>query len=98
MKGKAIGFRVAMRPGMRRALPDTPEGRLDDHIATAKAHIRAKGVHPFRMIKRLNEFQKTWLRGMLKERCKASVLAALGNLSMLRHQLRYRTLSQHLCV
>jgi hypothetical protein len=30
-----------MRPGKRRMLPDTPEGRLDDLIETAKAHIRA---------------------------------------------------------
>jgi IS5 family transposase len=37
MQGKAIGFRVAMRPGKRRALPDTPEGRLDDLIETAIA-------------------------------------------------------------
>ncbi len=29
MKGKAIGFRVAMRPGKRLALANTPEGRLD---------------------------------------------------------------------
>jgi IS5 family transposase len=43
-------FRIAMRPGQRRALPDTPEGRLDDLIETAKAHIRAKGEHPFRVI------------------------------------------------
>jgi hypothetical protein len=25
MKGKAIGFRVVMRPGERRALPDIPK-------------------------------------------------------------------------
>jgi hypothetical protein len=31
-----------MRPGQRRALPDTPEGRLDDLFETAKAHLRAK--------------------------------------------------------
>jgi IS5 family transposase len=37
MKGKAIRFRVAMRPGKRRVLPDTPEGRLDDLIETALA-------------------------------------------------------------
>ena len=37
-----FGFRVAMRPGKRRALPDTPEGRVDDLIETAKAHVRAK--------------------------------------------------------
>jgi hypothetical protein len=43
MGGKVIGFRVAMRPGKRRALPNTPEGRLDDLLETAKGHIRAKG-------------------------------------------------------
>jgi IS5 family transposase len=35
MKGKAIGFRVAMRPAKRLVLPDTPEGRVDDLIETA---------------------------------------------------------------
>ena len=41
LEGRGIGFRTAMRPGKRRALPDTPEGRLDDLIETAKAHFRA---------------------------------------------------------
>ena len=50
MEGRGIGFRTAMRPGKRRALPDTPEGRVDDLIETAKAHFRAKVEHPFRVI------------------------------------------------
>jgi IS5 family transposase len=91
MQGKAIGFRVAMRPGKRRALPDNPEGRLDDLIETAKAHIRAKGEHPFRVMKRQFGFQKTRLRGMLKNSCKVKVLAALANLFMARHLLLCKT-------
>ena len=91
MEGKGIGFRVAMRPGKRRALPDTPEGRVDDLIETAKAHIRAKVEHPFRVMKRQFGFQKTRLRGMFKNRCKVNVLAALTNLFMVRHQLLCRT-------
>ena len=91
MKGKAIDFRIAMRSGKRRALPDTPEGRLDDLIETAKAHIRAKGEHPFRVIKRQFGFQKTRLRGMIKNRCKLNVLAALANLFMTRHLLLRKT-------
>jgi IS5 family transposase len=91
MKGNAVGFRVAMRPGMRRALPDTPEGQLDDLIETAKAHIRAKGEHPYRVIKRQFGFQKTRLRGMLKNSCKVNVLAALANLFMARHLLLCKT-------
>ena len=91
MKGKAVGFRVAMRPGKRRALPDTPEGRLDYLIETAKAHIRAKVEHPFRVIKGQFGFQKTRLRGMLKNSCKVNVLAALANLFMARHLLLCKT-------
>lgn len=91
MKGKAVGFRVAMRPGKRRALPDTPEGRLDDLIETAKAHIRAKVEHPFRVIKGQFGFQKTRLRGLLKNSCKVNVLAALANLFMARHLLLCKT-------
>jgi len=91
MEGKGIGFRVAMRPGKRRALPATPEGRLDDLIETAKAHIRAKGEHPFRVIKRQFGFQKTRLRGMLKNSCKVNVLAALTNLFMVRQELLCRS-------
>ncbi len=37
MAGKPTTFRVAMRPGKRRALPDTPDGRLLDLIETALA-------------------------------------------------------------
>jgi IS5 family transposase len=87
MEGKGIGFRVAMRPGKRRALPNTPEGRLDDLVETAKAHIRAKGEHPFRVIKQQFGFQRTRLRGMLKNHCKVNVLAALSNLFMARRRL-----------
>jgi IS5 family transposase len=91
MQGRGIGFRIAMRPGKRRALPDTPEGRVDDLIETAKAHVRAKVEHPFRVIKRQFGFQKTRLRGMLKNGCKVKVLAALSNLFMARHELLCRT-------
>jgi IS5 family transposase len=87
MAGKTTAFRVAMRPGKRRALPDTPEGKLLDLIETAKAHIRAKGEHPFRVMKQQFGFQKTRLRGMDKNRCKVNVLAALTNLFLARRQL-----------
>ncbi len=87
MEGKTIEFRVAMRPGQRRVLPDTAEGRLLNLIEMAKAHIRAKGENPFRFVKQQFSFQKTRLRGMAKNRCKVHVLAALTNLFMARHLL-----------
>jgi IS5 family transposase len=87
MTGKTREFRVAMRPGKRRALADTPDGKLQDLIEAAKAHIRAKGEHPFRVIKQQFGFQKTRLRGMVKNHCKVNVLAALTNLFLARRQL-----------
>jgi transposase, IS5 family len=59
MAGKATEFRIAMRPGKSRSLPETPEGRLQDLIEMAKAHIRSKGEHPFRVIKQQFGLQKT---------------------------------------
>jgi IS5 family transposase len=91
MAGYSAEFRVAMRPGKRRLLPDTPEGRLDDLVETAKAHIRWKLEHPFRVIKQQFGFQKTRLRGMAKNRCKISVLAALSNLFLARRSLLLAT-------
>jgi IS5 family transposase len=87
MAGRSTEFRVAMRPGKRRALLDTPDGKLQDLVETAKAHIRAKGEHPFRVIKQQFGFQKTRLRGMVKNLCKVNVLAALTNLFLARRQL-----------
>jgi len=79
---RCFGFRVAMRPGKRWTLPDTPEGRADDLIETAKAHICAKAENPFHVINKQSGFQATWLRELLTNRCKVSVLAALLNLLM----------------
>ena len=69
------------------ALPDTPEGRLDALVETAKGHIRSKGEHPFRMIKQQLGFQKTRLRGLAKSRFKINELAPLSNLFQTRRQL-----------
>jgi IS5 family transposase len=51
MVGKTPEFRVAMRSGKRRVLPDTPDGRLQNLIDTLKSHIRSKVEHSFRVIK-----------------------------------------------
>jgi IS5 family transposase len=86
MEGQATEFRVAMRPGKRRALPDTPQERLDDLVETAKALLRSKGEHPFRVIKQQFDFQKMLLREMLKNCCKIYVLAAPSNLFLGRRR------------
>ena len=43
-------FRNALKPGQRRELPETIEGRPLYLIETAKAHFRAKVEHCFRSI------------------------------------------------
>jgi IS5 family transposase len=88
MAGHSAVFRVAMRPVKRRALPETPDGRLQDLIETAKAHVRAKVEHPFRVIKHQFGFQKTRLRSLAKKRCKINAIAALTNLFLARRHLR----------
>jgi IS5 family transposase len=87
LAGHSAVFRVAMRPGKRLALPETPDGRLQDLIEAAKAHVRAKVEHPFRVIKHQFGFQKTCLRGLSKNRCKINVIAALTNLFLARRRL-----------
>ena len=98
MAGKSTTFRVAMRPGKRRVLPDTPDGRLLDLVETAKAHIRAKVEHPFRVIKQQFGFQKTRLRGMAKNHCKVNVMAALTNLYLARTYLLATGSAHEWCV
>ena len=80
-------FRIAMKPGQRRVLPETPEGRLLDLIETAKAHFRAKVVHPFRIIKYQFGFRKVFYRGIRKNDLKLKLLFALANLWMVRERI-----------
>lgn len=87
MEGKSAEFRVMMRLGKRRALPDTADGKLQDLIETAKAHVRAKVEHSFRVIKQQFGFHRTLLRGMAKKRCKVNVIAELVNVFLARRWL-----------
>ena len=45
----------------------------------AKAHVRAKVEHPFRVLKQQFGFWKTRRRGLAKKHSKVMVLAALIN-------------------
>jgi transposase, IS5 family len=72
MAGKSTEFRVAMRPGKRRALPDTPEGRMQDLIETAKAHIRSKVEHPFRVTSSSSVFRRPACAASLRTAAKST--------------------------
>jgi IS5 family transposase len=79
-------MRIAMKPGQRRVLPDTPEGRLLDLMEAAKSHVRAKVEHPFRIIKCQFGFRKVFYRGIRKNNLKLTMLFALANLWMVRER------------
>jgi IS5 family transposase len=82
----ACQFRIGMRSGRRCALPNTPEGRPEDLMETAKAHLRAKVEHPVRVIKCQFGFQETRYRGLKKNDHKLKILFALANLYRVRQR------------
>jgi len=76
-----------MKPGQRRVLPETAEGRLLDLVETAKAHFRAKVEHPFRIVKCQFGFKKAYYRGIDKNDLKIKLLFTLVNLWMVRRRM-----------
>jgi len=83
-----ITWHVAMRPGKRRALDkNDPLDALTDRIEKAKAGIRAKVEHPFRVLKRQFGHVKVRYRGLKKNTAQLMTLFALSNLWMVRGKL-----------
>ena len=81
-------WHVAMRPGKRRVLDkSTPMGAIMDQLEQAKARIRAKVEHPFRVIKRQFGHMKVRYRGLAKNTAQLHTLFALSNLWMARRHL-----------
>lgn len=54
---------------------------------TTKSRVRAKGEHPFLVLKRLFGFAKTRYRGLMKNAHRLFVACALANLYMVRRRL-----------
>ncbi len=86
-QGTAVRWHVALRPGKRRALPDTPLGRLLGQIEQAKASIRAKVEHPFHVVKNLFRHRKTRYRGLAKNTAQLFTLFGLANLLIAKKRL-----------
>ena len=81
-------WHVAMRPGKRKVLDkSTPMGAIQDQLERAKARIRAKVEHPFRVIKRQFGHVKVRYRGLAKNTAQLHTLFALSNLWMVRRTL-----------
>jgi len=82
-----VTWHVAMRPGKRRVLPDTPLGRLLEDVEQTKARIRAKVEHPFHVLKNLFKHRKTRYRGLAKNTAQLFMLFSLANLVLARRRL-----------
>ncbi len=82
-----VTWHVAMKVSKRRALPDTRWGRMIEKAEHAKASIRAKVEHPFRIVKRQFGYMKTRYRGLAKNTAQLTVLFALANVYQVRRLL-----------
>ena len=60
---------------------------LIDKLDKIKASIRAKVVHPFRVMKFQFGYYKTRLRGLIKNTVQLKTLFALSNLWMVRKRI-----------
>jgi IS5 family transposase len=84
---RVVKWRVAMRPGKRRALPGTLLGKLTDALERAKARIRAKVEHPFHWIKNVFGLKKVRYRGLEKNTKQLFTLFGLANLFIAKRRL-----------
>jgi IS5 family transposase len=82
-----VTWHVAMKPGKRRVLPDTPLGQLLEKIEHAKASIRAKVEHPFHVVKNLFRHRKTRYRGLAKNTAQLLTLFGMANLMLAKKRL-----------
>ena len=81
-------WHVAMRPGLRRKLnPFIEPQYIAEQLERAKASVRAKVEHPFRVLKRQFGYTKVRYRGLKKNTAQIVTLFALGNLWMARRRL-----------
>jgi IS5 family transposase len=86
-QGKAVRWHIAMRPGKRRALPDTPWGVAMERLEQVKARIRAKVEHAFHVVKNVFRHRKTRYRGLEKNTKQLYTLFGLANLVLARKWL-----------
>jgi IS5 family transposase len=80
-----VQWHVAMRPGKRKKLDTTQVlDRMKDDFERTKASIRAKGEHPFRVLKQQFGHVRVRYRGLAKNTAQLHTLFALSNLWMVR--------------
>lgn len=77
-----------MRPYKRNALgKSTPIGTILESLEQAKACIRAKAEHPFRVVRQQFSYTKVKYRGLTKNMANLMMLFALSNLWITRSRI-----------
>lgn len=82
-----VDWQIAARRGAIKALPEGRKRTALEKREQAKASIRAKVEHPFRVIKRQFGLTKVRFRGLAKNTAHLVTLFALSNLWMARRRL-----------
>jgi IS5 family transposase len=71
----------------RRAKPHQPLSDYEKRVNRSRSRARARGEHPFRIVKQLWGFRKVRYRGVVKNLARAHMAFALANLYALRRKL-----------
>ncbi len=82
-----VTWHVAMKRGLRKALPKTRQGKALEAMEQAKASTRAKVEHPFHVLKNLFMHRKTRYRGLAKNVAQLMTLFGMVNLMRARKHL-----------
>ena len=88
MQGKGdLGYLIAAKPSVLKQINRKSGQKLARELEHAKASLRAKVEHPFRVIKRQFGYTKVRYRGLVKNTAQVLTLFALSNLWMVRRPL-----------
>ncbi len=87
VRRKNLTWQIAAKRGRIKAMADGRAKRALERIEKAKASVRAKVEHPFRVIKRQFGLMKVRFRGLAKNTAHVITLFALSNLWMARRRL-----------
>ena len=84
---KSLRWEIAQRRGKIKAMAEGKQKQWVQAAEKAKASVRARVEHPFRVIKRQFGYVKVRFRGLAKNTAQVVTLFALSNLWMARKQL-----------
>ena len=86
-KTKALQWPVAVKRGQVKSMAEGRRKELTQALEKAKAPVRARGAHPFPIIKNLFRHRKTRCRGLAKNTAPLHRLFALANRFIARRPL-----------